>query len=100
MWHALGGGWEVELPVPAGMGRGNGYPTHFKLDLAQMESKTAFEFDGGSHGTRERQEQDAKKMSRLKELGWSVYRVSNERALSLYSTFTSVGTLLTSLKGN
>lgn len=100
IWHALGETWEVDFPVTVGMGRGNGYPTHFKLDLAHPASKTAFEFDGQSHGVLSRQEQDARKMAKLAELGWSVFRVSNERALHLYSTFTSADTLLTSLKAS
>jgi len=59
----------------------------------------AIEVDGFSHCTTKRQEQDVKKQTVLKELGWSVYRVSNEEAIELYSTFESVDTLLILLTG-
>lgn len=97
--HALGDGWEAEVAVPTKIERGNGYPTCYKIDIANMEKKIAIEIDGGSHCMIERREQDAKKTDLLVSLGWSVFRVSKEEALRLYSTFTSVDTLLTSLTG-
>jgi len=77
----------------------NGYPPCYKVDLANVGKKIAFELDGRSHNTLKNREADAKKMACLAERGWSVYRVSNEKALALYSTFTSVDTLLISLMG-
>lgn len=97
--HALGEGWESEVAVPTGMDRFSGYPTCYKIDLANKATKVGIEIDGGSHMTFERRDQDAKKMRFLATVGWSVYRVSNEEALRLYSTFTSTDTLLTSLAG-
>lgn len=98
--HALGEGWESEYPVPLGKPRQPGLPTCYKLDLANPERKIGIEVDGGSHATIERREQDARKASILSALGWCVYRVSNQKALELFSTFKSVDTLLTSLAGS
>jgi hypothetical protein len=96
--HALGEGWEAEHLVKTG--KLSGYPTSYKLDLANVAQMICVEVDGSSHTASARKQQDMKKVALLTSLGWSVYRVSNERALSLYSTFTSVDTLLTSLMGS
>ena len=99
--HALGEGWESEYPVATKMRHlKTGYPTCYKLDLACPEKKIGIELDGGSHCSLERQAQDLKKTEFFISQGWSIYRVSNERALSLYSTFTSTDTLLTLLRGS
>jgi len=98
--HALGEGWESEFPVALGKPRQEGLPTCYKLDLANPQLKIGIEVDGASHATIERREQDARKISTLSALGWCVYRVSNARALELFSTFKSVDILLTSLAGN
>lgn len=96
--HALGDGWEAELPIKTKAGHLNGvYPNAYKVDIGNREKMIAIELDGYSHGTLERKEKDRKKTDFLVNLGWSVFRVSNEKALSLYSTFKSVDTLLTSL---
>ena len=96
--HALGDGWTAELSIKTNAGHCNGvYPNCYKVDIANQEKMIAIELDGGSHSSLERQEQDSKKMAYLAGLGWSVYRVSNEKALHLYTTFKSVDTLLTLL---
>ena len=96
--HALGEGWESEVSMATKMGHRNGtYPNHNKIDVANKNLMIGIELDGASHGSLERKSQDAKKTDILIFQGWSIYRVSNERALQLYSTFTSVDTLLTSL---
>ena len=96
--HALGEGWESEVPVTTGVGRQpGGYPTCYKIDIANRERMIAIEIDGGSHVSIERRSQDAKKAAFLASCGWSVFRVSNQRALELYSTYTSTDTLLSSL---
>jgi len=98
--HALGDGWVAEYAIKTNAGHRNGtYPNCYKADIANPEMMIAIELDGGSHSSLERQGQDQKKVIFLVGLGWSVYRVSNAKALSLYSTFTSVDTLLTSLMG-
>lgn len=97
--HALGEGWESELPVRTMTGSGSGYPSHYKIDIANITMMIGIELDGGSHCSLERREQDARKTELLSSLGWSIYRVSNQEALRLYSTFESVDTLLISLTG-
>jgi hypothetical protein len=99
--HALGEGWEAEVVVPTKMRQlGIGYPTCYKIDIANQQMMVAIEVDGGSHTTLKRRAQDKKKSEFLISQGWSIYRVSNEKALFLYSTFKSVDTLLTSLMAN
>ena len=96
--HALGDGWMAEHSIKTNAGHRNGtYPNCYKVDIANPEMMMAIELDGGSHTSLERQEQDQKKVKFLVGLGWSIYRVSNEKSLYLYSTFKSVDTLLTSL---
>jgi len=95
--HALGEGWRAELAVITGAGHRNGvYPNCYKLDIGNEETKIGIELDGGTHCGK-RLLEDQKKDDLLKSLGWKVLRITNERALYLYSTYTSVATLLTSL---
>lgn len=95
--HVLGEGWESEVVIPTG-GRGHGHPTHYKIDIANREQLLAIELDGGSHSSADRREQDSRKDEFLEGLGWRVFRVPNEEALRLYSTFESADTLRTSLE--
>jgi hypothetical protein len=96
--HALGEGWESEYAVATHQGHRNGvYPNCYKLDIANPDLMIGIELDGSSHCGITRRMQDKKKTDLLVSLGWSVYRVSNARALELYSTFKSVDILLTSL---
>ena len=94
--HALGEGWAAEHAIRTGSIMG-GVPPSYKVDIANPSMMIAIEVDGGSHCPLVRKEQDEKKSRCLEALGWSVFRVSNERALHLYSTFKSADTLLTSL---
>ena len=55
-----------------------GYPTHYKIDLADPEHKIAIEVDGNSHDSLKRQAQDRKKEEKLSALGWEVLRVTNK----------------------
>ncbi len=95
--HALGEGWEAEYAVPTKKRKGIGYPTCYKLDLANAEKKIGIEVNGSSHSTIERKDQDLKKIALLREFGWKIFVVSNSKALELYSTFESPDTLLTLL---
>jgi hypothetical protein len=97
MLHALGGGWVAEHPIPTKQGRHSGYPTCYKVDIANPDLMIAIEIDGSSHRLLSRKKLDQKKGDLLSQLGWQVFRVSNEKALHLYSTFKSVDTLLTLL---
>jgi hypothetical protein len=63
------------------MKRDSGYPTNYKLDLADVARMLAIEIDGSSHGLLSRQEQDQKKENFLKSLGWVVLRFSNKQVL-------------------
>ena len=97
-WRERGMGWIAEHPIKTYAGHLNGiYPNAYKVDIANLEKMIAIELDGGTHSSIERQNQDKKKDQCLAALGWSVYRVSNQKALNLYSTFKSVDTLLISL---
>jgi very-short-patch-repair endonuclease len=96
--HALGEGWSAELAVKTEAGYLNGiYPNCYKVDIGNKNLKIAIEIDGGSHCSLSRKNQDLKKTKLLTSLGWKVLRLSNQKALELYTTFTSVDTLLTSL---
>lgn len=95
--HVLGEGWESEVAV-ATKKRADGYPTCFKIDIANTERMMAIELDGVSHSGQEMAEQDRRKQEFLESCGWRVFRVPNADALRLYSTFESVDTLLTSLE--
>ena len=93
---ALGDGWKPELAVNVWQGeRKPGIPSHYKIDIAHPEMMIAIEVDGGSHCPLERQEQDRRKDAFLSGQGWSVLRVSNEKALSLSTTCTSADILRT-----
>lgn len=96
--HALGLGWEAEYPIKTYAGHRNGvYPNCYKVDIGNPQKMIAIELDGFTHATIQRRKEDKKKSEKLAQLGWRVFRVSNKRALELYSTFESVDTLLTSL---
>jgi len=70
----LGQGWIAEYVLSLGK-RTPGYPTHYKLDLANPELKVCIEVDGHSH--RSRKQTDLKKEARLASLGWTVLRFWN-----------------------
>src|SRR5437899_2338403 len=53
-------GWELGVTVSCGIRR-RGYPTCYKLDVANRKLKVAIEVDGNSHYLLSRREQDRKK---------------------------------------
>lgn len=81
MADVLGYGWEIEHVIPVGKGKAAGWPTHYKIDLANVEILTAIEIDGGSHCALDRQEQDRRKDAFLGSIGWKVLRFSNQEVL-------------------
>jgi hypothetical protein len=97
--NALGPSWSAEFIVPTKMPRGCGWPTHYKLDLADPVRRLAIEIDGHCHAGPRRRQQDRRKTAFLAQRGWCVLRISNARALWLSTTCTSADTLLTSLTG-
>lgn len=56
-------------------------PDHYKIDFGHLIHKIAIEIDGTCHTSTVRQEQDRKKSSVLKSLGWTVIRVAHARHL-------------------
>jgi hypothetical protein len=82
-----------EFIVPTGMGRGSGYPTHYKIDIADPVRRIAIEIDGSSHSSPARRMADMRKSSFLTALGWKLIRLSSrqvlrdwQRTLSLLAT--------------
>jgi hypothetical protein len=69
-------GWPTNVIVPTRQPRGSGYPTHYKLDVANRSLRVAIEIDGSSHCALARRAQDKKKTAFLMSLGWTVIRVS------------------------
>lgn len=94
MLSKLPAGWVSNHTVKTLKRPAQGYPHHYKLDLALPSEMLCLELDGGSHGSLSRQEQDKKKDALLRQLGWKVCRMSNTKAEKLFSTFESVDTLL------
>ena len=82
-------GWEAEYVLTTKKSMKEGYPHHYKLDLANARLKVAIELDGKSHCAKKRQEQDQKKDCLVRSLGWKVLRLKNEEALSLCTTYGS-----------
>jgi hypothetical protein len=71
-------GWATEVVVRTRMPRGSGYPTCYKMDIADPELRIAIEVDGSSHQSLKIRQKDAKKASFLVGLGWTVLRFSNQ----------------------
>lgn len=82
LYAALGPGWEISHVFTTKMGRGSGYPNHYKIDLAHAASRTAVEVDGLSHSLLSRREQDAKKQALLESRGWRVLRFTNAEVMA------------------
>jgi hypothetical protein len=82
---ALGKGWIGEFVVLPRT-REPGYPTHYKIDIANPQKMIAVEVDGYSHVAEVRKAQDAKKDALLRHLGWTVLRFTNSQVLSSIDT--------------
>lgn len=93
----LGTGWVVEHAVPVHNCQCHSLPKHLKIDIAHPGRMIAIELDGPSHQSPQRRLQDSQKTVYLAQSGWSVFRITNQRADELSSTCTSPDTLLTSL---
>ena len=86
----LGDGWSPEIVVITKKSTKEGYPHHYKVDIANVQLKVAIELDGGSHCSLKRQEQDKKKDALLRTLGWKVLRLKNQEAMNLCSIYGSL----------
>src|SRR5436305_6521878 len=76
---ALGDDWKAEYVLSLGV-RTPGYPTNYKLDIANPKRKIAIEVDGESHHSR--RASDQKKDAKLASLGWTVLRFWNKDILT------------------
>jgi hypothetical protein len=74
-------GWGPTV-VSTGRPRRAGWPTHYKIDLANPERTIAVEIDGGSHFSLGRRAADQRKDSFLRSEGWSVLRFSNAEVMA------------------
>lgn len=74
-------GWPTEVAVSLGP-RKKGWPTHYKIDIANERLKLGIEVDGKGHRTKARMATDKKKESKLIELGWEIIRIPNEEILT------------------
>lgn len=81
MLEKLGSNWSSEYAIPTKVKRGNGYPTNYKVDLANLQFKIAVELDGQSHRNPTRRNLDKKKDDFLLALGWKVIRIPNVEAV-------------------
>lgn len=83
--------WETEVAIPTKEPKSEHiYPTCYKVDIGNRKMKIAIELDGKSH-TGKMKEKDMKKDKKLTELGWLVYRLKNEQAMSLFTTYRYQG---------
>jgi hypothetical protein len=76
VYDLLGEDWKMEHVVRTGT-IGNGNPTHWKIDIANISQKIAIEIDGISHTFPGRSETDHRKNIFLIGKGWTLYRFSN-----------------------
>lgn len=95
--NLLGVGWIAEHVVPVPGFQALELPKHLKIDIAHPQQMIAIELDGHSHRSPKRRRQDSRKSVYLAQKGWSVFRITNQRADELSSTCTSLDTLLTLL---
>lgn len=80
---ALGNGWYAEHTIATHLRKlKNGYPTCYKIDIANPKKMIGIEVDGGSHQLLKRKEQDKKKTLFLEKLGWKILRFKNEEIMS------------------
>jgi hypothetical protein len=73
--------WPMEWIVPTREKKDSGYPSHYKLDIAEPSLQVAIEVDGQSHHCTRIRERDDKKDAFLFSRGWLVLRFWNEEIL-------------------
>lgn len=94
LWSWLDHDWQMELAIPTGVPKRNGYPTCYKVDIGNPLLKVAIEIDGPLHLNPKNKAKDQKKEELITSLGWRVLRFTNQevdnnilkilRTISLY----------------
>ena len=81
-------GWVTEFVICTGHHSydGSGFPTNYKVDIANPVLKLAVEVDGLGHNSKKGKQLDKKKEGKLTSLGWKVLRVTNEEVMTNLST--------------
>jgi hypothetical protein len=74
--------WPMEYVVPTRTTKSSGYPSCYKIDIADPSRQVAIEVDGRSHNTLARHAQDRKKEVFLQSIGWRVLRFTNEEVMA------------------
>lgn len=82
LYQVKGDDWVPEYVVLTSRDRKDGYPAHYKIDLACPLLMIAVEVDGSSHRAKKIKARDEKKSELLKSMGWKVVRFKNEEILS------------------
>ncbi len=70
-----------EISVKTKKSRNSGYPSCYKIDIADEKNKIGIEVDGNSHKTLIGQKRDQKKTVFLQSKGWTILRFRNEMVL-------------------
>lgn len=78
---ALGDGWQLELAIRTGMGKGSGYPGAYKADISNRAQKIVIEVHGKGH-SKSGNARDRKKRDLLESLGWTVLWIWNTEILN------------------
>lgn len=81
VFRRLDSEWELQYILPTKQARTSGYPTHYKIDIANPSLKIAVEIDGPSHSAVKVKAADARKTEFLRERGWKVLRFTNREAI-------------------
>lgn len=74
-------GWAMEYPVTTKMKRNSGYPTCYKIDIADPVLMIGIEVDGEGHHSKRALARDLKKVRFLGSLGWRILRFTNKEIL-------------------
>jgi hypothetical protein len=85
LWKALGRDWKAEFAISLGP-RKIGYPTCYKMDIANSKLKVCIEVDGAGHNSPKARQRDNKKDKAVTSLGWTVLRFSNQEILNWNDT--------------
>lgn len=82
LFDSIGFPWKLEFVVKTKLKPKDGYPHHYKIDIANENKMIAIEVDGLTHNSDKQREKDLKKTNLLESLGWKVFRFKNEEILN------------------